>query len=67
MGFADTAGLGTIHKLQKYLIFMCKSGSKRGQFMEDGGVDRAVIDCRQNQLGQMANFLPLLTFSIFDL
>ena len=35
--------------------------------MEDGGVDRTVIDCRQNQLGQMADFLPLLTFKIFDL
>ena len=28
--------------------------------MEDGGVDRTVIDCRQNQLGQMADFnLPI--------
>ena len=35
--------------------------------MEDGGVDRTVIDCRQNQLGQMADFSPLLTFWIFDL
>ena len=40
LGFADTAGLGTIHKLQKQLISLCKSASKRGQFMEDGGVDR---------------------------
>ena len=30
--------------------------------MEDGGVDRTVIDCRQNHLGQMADFPPLLTF-----
>jgi hypothetical protein len=30
--------------------------------MEDGGVDRTVIDCRQNQLGQMADFPALLTF-----
>ena len=35
--------------------------------MENGGVDRTVIDCRQNQLGQMADFPPLLTFLIFDL
>ena len=35
--------------------------------MEDGGVDRTVIDCRQNQLGQMADFPPLLTFLTFDL
>ena len=32
--------------------------------MEDGGVDRAVIDCRQNQLGQMADF-PSLNFFNF--
>ena len=30
--------------------------------MEDGGIDRTVIDCCQNQLGQMADFPPLLTF-----
>ena len=35
--------------------------------MEDGGVDKTVIDCQQNQLGQMADFPPLLTFLIFDL
>ena len=35
--------------------------------MEDGGVDRTVIDCRQNQLGKMADFPSLLTFLIFDL
>ena len=35
--------------------------------MEDGGVDRTVIDCQQNQLGQMADFPPHLTFLIFDL
>ena len=34
--------------------------------MEDGGVDRTVIDCWQNQMGPIANFPPLLTFSIFD-
>ena len=37
------------------------------EFMEDGGIDRTVIDCQQNQLGQMADFLLLLTFIIFDL
>ena len=30
--------------------------------MEDGGVDRTVTDCRQNKLGKMADFPPLLTF-----
>ena len=30
--------------------------------MDDGGVDRTVIDCRQNQLGWMAEFPPCLTF-----
>ena len=30
--------------------------------MEDGGVDRTVIDCRQNQLGQTADFPALLIF-----
>ena len=38
-----------------------------GDSIEDGGVDRTVIDCWQNQLGQMADFPPLLTFLIFDL
>ena len=35
--------------------------------MEDGGVDRTVIDCWQHHLGQMADFPPLLTISVFDL
>ena len=35
--------------------------------MEDGGVDRTVIDCWQNQLDQMADFPSPLTFLIFDL
>ena len=33
-----------------------------GNNMDDGGVDRTVIDCPQNQLGQMADFPPLITF-----
>ena len=33
--------------------------------MEDGGVYRIGIDCRQNHLGQMADFPPLLTFFKF--
>ena len=37
------------------------------QAMEDGGVDRTVIDCRHKPLGQMEDFPPLLTFSIVDL
>ena len=35
--------------------------------MEDGGVDKTVIDCGQNQLGQMADFPLLLTILVFDL
>ena len=35
--------------------------------MEDGGVERTVIDCWQNELGQMADFPPPLTFLVFDL
>ena len=33
--------------------------------MENGYVDMTVIDCRQNQLGQMADFPLLLTFFLF--
>ena len=29
---------------------------------EHGGVDRTVLDRQQNQLGQVADFPPLLTF-----
>ena len=32
--------------------------------MEDGGVDKTVIDCGQNQLGQMADFPLLLASSV---
>ena len=35
--------------------------------MEDGGVDRTVIDCWQHQLGQMADIPSLLTILVFDL
>ena len=35
--------------------------------MEDGGVDRTVIDCWQHQLGQMADFPSPLTFLVFEL
>ena len=35
--------------------------------MEDGGVDRTVINCWQQQLGQMADFPPLLTILVCDL
>ena len=38
-----------------------------GILQEDGGVDKIIIDGRQNKLGQMADFPPLLTFKIFDL
>ena len=38
----------------------------KGNNMEDGGVDTTVIDCQQNQFGQVADF-PLLTFKISDL
>jgi hypothetical protein len=35
--------------------------------MEDGGVDATVIECRQHLLGQMADFLSFITFSVSDL
>ena len=35
--------------------------------MEDGGVDTTVINSRQYKMGQMADFLPLLASSVFDL
>ena len=43
------------------------SAYSRITIMEDGGIDRTVINCQQNQLGQMPDFSPLLTFLIFDL
>ena len=35
LGFADTAGLGSIHKLQTQLISLCKSASKTLQMFTD--------------------------------
>ena len=35
--------------------------------MEDGGEDRTVIDFWQNQLGQMADFPPLVTLTYKNL
>lgn len=35
--------------------------------MEDGDVDATVIECRQQLLGQTADFLSLITFSVSDL
>ena len=32
-----------------------------------GGVESTVIERRQQQLGRMADFLPPVTFSVFDL
>ena len=34
--------------------------------MEDGGVDRTVIDYRQNQFGQRADFPNLITILVFS-
>ena len=33
--------------------------------MEDGGVDTTVTDVQQHKMGQMADFSPLLTSSVF--
>ena len=33
----------------------------------NGGVDTTVVDSRQHKIGQMANILPLLSSSVFDL
>ena len=35
--------------------------------MEDGGVDRAVKDCWQHQLGQMSEIPSLCSILVFDL
>ena len=42
-------------------IFICKwiSVAILTFVMEDGGVDRTIIDCRQNQLSQMVDIPPL--------
>ena len=59
--------------LRRYLVkILTRKPKQTSSFwlestMEDGGVDRTVIDCQQNQLGQMADFPPHLTFLIFDL
>jgi hypothetical protein len=37
------------------------------KIMEDGGVDRTVIDCLKHQWGKIADFPPLLAFLVFDL
>ena len=37
------------------------------KFMEDGEVDTIVIESRQHKMGWMADFPPLLAFSVFDL
>ena len=34
-------------------------------YIEDGGVDRTAMNSRQNRLGQMADFPPLLTYLNF--
>ena len=37
-----------------------------GYSMENGGVDTTVINGWQHKIGQMADFPPLLTSSVFD-
>ena len=43
------------------------NNQKYSWYMEDGGVDRTVIDGWQHQLSQMADIPPLLTILVFDL
>ena len=43
----------------------CHFGNFSVTTMEDGGVDRTVINCQQDQLGQMADFPALITFFNF--
>jgi hypothetical protein len=58
-------------KQQTPTMYRLKFGISLAHFimasMEDGGVDRTVLDCQQNQLGQVAHFSSFLTFLIFDL
>ena len=35
--------------------------------MGDGGVDITLIESRQHKMGQIADFLPLLASSVFDM
>jgi hypothetical protein len=46
---------------------MHESGKGKSRMgMEDGGVDTTVINSRQQKMGQMADFPPLLASSVFD-
>ena len=35
--------------------------------MENGGVDRSALNCWKHQVGQTADFPPLLSILVFDL
>ena len=54
-------------KKQKFKKLLLASWFFRVLPMDDGGVDRTVLDCWQHQLGQMADFPPLLFILVFDL
>ena len=49
----------------QYIYVKSRYYYKKSWRMEDGGVDRIVINCRQNQLGQNGRLFP--PFLIFDL
>ena len=49
------------HSTTYLLPLICQYFLKYICTVEDAGVDRTVINCHSNQLGQMADFLPLLT------
>ena len=59
--FKPADSCGESRALESKNILCVWQGIFKFQSMEDGGVDRIVINCRQNQVGQMADFPPLLT------
>ena len=47
-------------------LIECQTCEKK-IYVVHGGSDSTVIKRRQQQLGRMADFLPSVTFSVFDL
>ena len=53
--------------IYEYMISILNRNHYKQISMENGGVDRTVIDGWQHQLSQMADFPLLLTSFVFDL
>ena len=49
------------------ITYLKKVGASIAMSFTHGGLDSTVIKRRQQQLGRMADFLPPVTFSVFDL